>query len=73
MCTRPGLLVEPFKSCQAAHIDDGICRTRKKQLTVLRQTQTEDAAFVRVDDFPPFIRVEAVDLLLLAWNPPRHI
>jgi hypothetical protein len=49
-----------------AHIDDWVSRAREQQRAVLRQTQAEYAAFVRLDHSPPLVRVEAVDLLLLA-------
>jgi hypothetical protein len=49
-----------------AYIDYGVCGTRKQQLLVLRQTQTEYAAFVRIDDSPALIGIEAVDLLAVS-------
>lgn len=51
-----------FDLIHATYVHDRICGTRKEQRLVLRQAESEDAPFVRMDDSPAFVRVEAVYL-----------
>lgn len=66
-CTRPVYLaILIISGMKVAYINDWVCGTREEQLLVLGQTQAEDAAFVRVYDFPPFVCIEAVYLSISA-------
>lgn len=54
--------VFPYSDLCTAYINNGVCSSREEELLILRQTETEDAAFVRLDDSATFVGIEAVDL-----------
>jgi hypothetical protein len=56
-CTRPGKSVSSVSGGYKAYIDNGICSSREQELLVLRQAESEYAAFVRLNNSATFIRV----------------
>ena len=53
---------------EATNIDYGVCRTREQPLPVLRQTQPEYAALVRVYDSTALVCIEAEDLRAISYG-----
>jgi hypothetical protein len=74
-CTRPSTMstLAPAPFVELTYIDNGVCGTREQQRLVLRQTEAQHAAFVRADDSPALVRVEAVDLPCLAKTPTSRL